>query len=297
MYRKGTLAIGLLIAVLFTQCNQPTKTENEQTNVTDTTKTVAANRAPKQTFRYHAYPMKDSGMTRLKKIYDTSQLNMILALNRVDKAHAAKADILIIPDTVLADIMPYSPFPQRLPFLSNVNKIIFFSYPAEAFGAYEHGKLVRWGPTNMGRKKDQTPTGLTYANWKKEVDTSSVKDEWILKWNVNIFNKEGVGFHEYDLPGYPASHSCLRLLDDDAEYLYNWVDTWIIKGTDDLIAHGTPVVVFGQYPFGKPKPWLALLQNPNALDIKEGDLQNLVQPHMQEIMNEQQKLASASANR
>jgi hypothetical protein len=30
-----------------------------------------------------------------------------------------------------------------------------------------------------------------------------------LRWNFNIENKLGVGWHS--LPGYPASHSCLRL--------------------------------------------------------------------------------------
>jgi len=239
--------------------------------------------------------MKDSGMTKLNTSYDTNQQRVIFALNRIDKVHALKTDTLIVPDDVEPNINLYSPFPQSLPFLDSVNKIIFFSYPAEAFAAYEHGRLVRWGATNMGRKKDPTPTGLTYVNWKKLVDTSSVKEEWILKWNVNIFNKGGIGFHEYDMPGYPASHSCLRLSALDAEYLYGWVDEWIMEGENKIVAHGTPVIIFGHYPFGSPKPWRALLQNPKALDISANELQSLVKPNLQQIINEQRKLTAALA--
>jgi hypothetical protein len=43
-----------------------------------------------------------------------------------------------------------------------------------------------------------------------------------LRWNFNIENKLGVGWHS--LPGYPASHSCLRL--EDAKLLYEWADEW-----------------------------------------------------------------------
>ncbi|MDR3681925.1 MAG: L,D-transpeptidase family protein [Flavipsychrobacter sp.] len=268
-------------------CEQTT-TQSNSTGDSATTKTVTPIPSQPVNITYRAMSTKDLGVAALKNM-DSNRLQTIYTLNRVDKEHLSKIDTLIIPDNVQADVMQYSIFPKDVPALQNVNKIIFFSYPAEAFAAYDHGKLVRWGATNMGRKKDPTPTGLTYANWKKEVDTSSVKDEWILKWNVNILNKDGVGFHEYDLPGYPASHSCLRLMDADAAYLYQWVDQWTMKGTDDIKAHGTPVMVFGAYPFGGRKPWLALAQNPHALDMSANDIQALIQPNLQEIMTEQQK--------
>ncbi len=91
--------------------------------------------------------------------------------------------------------------------MKNIDKIIFFSYPTQVFATYENGDLVYTGPTNMGRKKDPTPTGLFYSNWKAEETTSTFNDEWDLKWNFNIENKLGVGWHQYSLPGYPASHS------------------------------------------------------------------------------------------
>jgi hypothetical protein len=292
MRLKDTIVI-LLLSFVFLQCNQPSASNNAVNSVKSDSSKISIPPSSPHHFTYRAMSMKDSGMVILKRKYDTNQLNVIYALNRVDKEHAAHIDTMIIPDTVLTDIMPYSPFPQQLSFLNGVNKIIFFSYPDEAFAAYENGKLVRWGTVNMGRKKDPTPTGLTFVNWKKEVDTSSVKDEWILKWNVNIFNKQGVGFHEYAMPGYPASHSCLRLDDTDAHYLYNWVDEWVAKGEDEVSAYGTPVVILGKYPFDSRKPWLSLPQNPHALDIDAQSLQIILSPDMQHIMTEQQRLAAA----
>ncbi len=282
----------LCAPLLLASCGQSTTTTTKQVATNDSSNNTPATVQQKENYTYHALAMKDSGMAKLKSNYDTNQVNIICALNRVDKQHLAKIDTIIIPNKVGTDILSYSIFPQSVPALKDVNKIIFFSYPAQAFGAYEHGNLVHFGTTNMGRQKDQTPTGLTYVNWKKEVDTSSVKDEWILKWDVNILNKGGVGFHEYDMPGYPASHSCLRLSDTDAHYLYNWVDQWKLKNANTVDAHGTPVYVFGAYPYGGRKPWLALAQNPHALDVSASFLQQLTASELQAILAEQQKLAA-----
>jgi hypothetical protein len=50
----------------------------------------------------------------------------------------------------------------------------------------------------MGSEKHKTPTGL-FSNWKAEETTSD--DEWDLRWNFNIENKLGVGWHQYSLQG------------------------------------------------------------------------------------------------
>jgi hypothetical protein len=260
-------------------------------NVPPPTETKDAESLPDRIdFTYHILKMKDSGMKMLRRQYDVKQQALILALNRVDRDNVGRLDSIIIPDTLLQNFMLYSPFPYEVADLKDVKKIIFFSYPAQAFGAYENGRLVKWGPTSMGRKDAQTPTGLYYANWKAEETQSTVDDEWILKWNFNIENKEGVGWHQYAMPGYPASHSCLRLLESDARYLYDWADQWVLKGTDNILANGTPTVVFGSYPFGGTKPWLTLAQNPKALDITPEMMMAEIGAKKNEILTNQQKL-------
>lgn len=251
--------------------------------------------ATRVTIVYRAITSKDSIRHALK--YFSSQLPVLFAVNRVDSAHIVSLDTLIMPDKFDLDILQYSPFPTDVPALRDVHKILLFSYPAEYFAAYENGRLVRSGPTSMGRKKDTTATGLFYCNWKAEETKSTFNDEWDLKWNFNIQNKEGIGFHQYALPGYPASHSCLRLLDTDARYLYNWAGQWVIKGTDNIQVYGTPVIVFGAYPFGSQKPWRRLLNEPHALDIDAASLQETVAPYLSDIMNKQQKRQSGTAKK
>jgi len=229
---------------------------------------------------------KDS-IKKLIKNTDSNNLKIIAAINRTDVKFLNKFDSIIIPSDFSQPIKQYFPFPLEASFLKDINKIIFFSYPTQSFAAYENGLLVYTGPTSMGRKADMTPTGLFYTNWKAEQTTSTFNDEWDLKWNFNIENKLGIGFHQYEMPGYPASHSCLRLSEKDAKYLYEWADQWTIKGTDNILAQGTPVVVFGSYPFGNSKPWLSLAQNNKALDISETDLENTAKQFLPGIMQKQ----------
>lgn len=234
---------------------------------------------------YRLVTKKDS-IRKAAKYFDN--LPVLLAVNRVDSGHIASLDTLVVPGDLSKALELYSPFPQSLPFLQGVKKIVYFSYPAQYFAAYENGRLVYTGPTNMGRQKDPTKTGLFFTNWKAEKTRSTFNDEWELKWNFNIDNKEGIGWHQYAMPGYPASHSCLRLQTTDAIDLYNWADEWVMKGGKTL-TQGTPVIVYGSYPFGSGKPWLQLAGNPHALDITAEQLQTETQPYMDKIMAEQQR--------
>ena len=218
---------------------------------------------------------------------DSTKLYIAYAINRTDKANIAKMDSVVIPNDFSGDLVYYLPFPIHVSALEEVSKVLIFSYPTQTFAAYENGELVYTGPTNMGRKKDPTPTGLFFTNWKAEKTTSTFNDEWDLKWNFNIENKLGVGFHQYELPGYPASHSCLRLLEKDAKYLYKWADEWVLKDSENVKVKGTPVIVFGSYNFDGPKPWLELVKDPDALNISESEIETQVQPFIQKILENQ----------
>lgn len=220
---------------------------------------------------------------------DSAKIWIALAVNRIDQATIVKKDSIIVPSDFSGDLAYYLPFPLEVASLNDVSKIILFSYPTQTFATYEYGELIRTGPTNMGRKSDKTPTGLFFTNWKAEKTTSTFNDEWDLKWNFNIANKLGVGFHQYTLPGYPASHSCLRLLEKDAKYLYDWANEWVLVNDQTVKFKGTPVVIFGSYDFDAPKPWYQLVSNPKALDISEAAIEKEVQPFLSKILAEQKK--------
>lgn len=299
--------LGLSIIMSFSQCglnDKPEETSEKQTTpATDTTakKETPEEEPPKQNkYNYTAYPLKgvDTAIKAFKKKYSAGEQYIILALNRLDTKHIGRADTLIIPDKVDTNLMDYSPYPAYVDAIKDIPKIIFFSYPVQAFGAYENGKLVYWGPTSMGAKIHPTPTGLHFANWKGKQIISTVNDEWKLNWNFNIANKEGVGWHEYDLPGYPASHSCLRLLASQAKWLYTWGEQWILDNKGQLLAKGTPVIVYGEYPWGARRPWKNLLDSPDANTIAESEVTDNVKPFLAEIQKQQeirQSLPQASS--
>jgi len=232
--------------------------------------------------------MRDSVYAVFSKKYNEKERYAILALNRLDSKNKWNSDTLVVPAKIDTTLMAYSPFPMQLDVLSDVKKFVVFSYPIQAYAVYSNGALVKWGPTSMGKKAAQTTRGLMFANWKKKLAISTVKSEWKLPYNFNIHNTHGIGWHQYDLPGYPASHSCLRLLMRDAIWLYNYADTWILNpGDATKKANGTPVIVFGDYPWGKRKPWRNLLNDPNSNNISVEEMTNLIKPHVEKMVNEQ----------
>ncbi|MFT5253457.1 MAG: lipoprotein-anchoring transpeptidase ErfK/SrfK, partial [Flavobacteriales bacterium] len=212
------------------------------TGTTESVKVIARHE-PKEV----SYTLENTTDWLVKNKGNNTSLQIAYAINRTDAENLKKMDSIVVSKDLSGDLEFYLPFPLEVAALKEVNKVILFSYPSQTFAAYENGQLVRTGPTNMGREKDQTPTGLFFTNWKAEETTSTFNDEWDLKWNFNIANKLGVGFHQYSLPGYPASHSCLRLQERDARYLYDWADQWVLADAETLKVKGTPVIVFGKY--------------------------------------------------
>ncbi|SHL85752.1 L,D-transpeptidase catalytic domain [Chryseobacterium polytrichastri] len=232
--------------------------------------------------------MRDSIYSQFSKKYSEKERFAILALNRLDSKNKWNADTLVVPAKIDTTLMSYSPFPMQMDVLSGVKKFVIFSYPIQAYGVYSNGSLVKWGPTSMGKKAAQTTRGLTFANWKKKLSTSTVSSEWKLPYNFNIFNTGGIGWHQYDLPGYPASHSCLRLLMKDAQWLYSYADTWVLNpGGATTKAKGTAVMVFGDYKWGARKPWRKLLDDPNANNISVEEMSKLIEPNIEKILKEQ----------
>ena len=65
--------------------------------------------------------------------------------------------------------------------------------------------------------------------------------------------------HQFFLPGYPASHACVRMQAKDAKWIFDWADTWKVSAkTGTVTKTGTPVIIFGDYAYGTTQPWLNL---------------------------------------
>lgn len=231
---------------------------------------------------------KDSVMKVFNENYTVDERAAILALNRLDSKNKGRADTLVIPAKIDTTLMSYTPFPTELEILKDVRKFVTFSYPLQAYGVYANGVLLKWGPSSMGKKSAQTKRGLMFTNWKKKLAISTVDSEWKLPYNFNIENHMGIGWHQYDLPGFPASHSCLRLLMKDAQWMYSFGEQWILsEGGAKVRAKGIPVIVFGDYGWGKAKPWFKLAKDPKANDISVEEMESIIRPHLQAMLDAQ----------
>lgn len=79
--------------------------------------------------------------------------------------------------------------------------------------------MVRRGPVSTGRRSRWTPVGNFSVKTRERNHFSSkyrVDMPYAMQVHGNIF------MHQGELPGYPASHGCIRLGEEDAKFLFHW---------------------------------------------------------------------------
>jgi len=189
--------------------------------------------------------------------FAANQILLLEKLNRADRAHLAGLKSVIVPNQWDLDLLAYSPMPLLVPWLSDQRKALVVELSGQVFGAYEYGLLVRWGPVSSGGSTHATPSGHYNLNWNARIHRSSENVDWIMPWYFNFSSVQGLGVHQYALPGRPASHGCVRMLEVDAKWVFKWGEGWTLgSGPQDIVQYGTPVLVIGNYDFKKRQPWL-----------------------------------------
>lgn len=186
------------------------------------------------------------GAGDLERTFIPSQMAILEKLNRADVTHLSKLEPLVVPTMWWEDDLQYSPFPLHYQGASTIPRLLVIDLPSQAFAAYEDGRLLRWGPISSGRRSNPTPSGLFRLNWRSPGRYSTINPAWYLKSYFNFDNDQGLALHAYALPGHPASHGCVRLLERDARWVYEW-------GTP-----GTPLIITGQYTFNAPPLWRSI---------------------------------------
>jgi len=194
---------------------------------------------------------------QLRCQFTSIQIAILEKLNRADAKNLTKMGAIVVPDRWDFRELDYSPMPGASTWARTHGKALIVHQQAQAFGAYENGKLIHWGPVSSGAARRPTPSGCFHLNWKSKGRRSTVNKAWFLPWAFNFINKDGISFHQYELPGYPASHGCVRLLSRDAKWLYRWGDQWDLGPRGWRIEkQGTPVWVVGGYDYKQDAPWM-----------------------------------------
>ena len=146
---------------------------------------------------------------------------------------------------------------------------------SQAWGAYSRGELMRWGILNTGAESSRTPSGRFNVNWKQEYRVSTLSpgygssdpdaELWEMYWVMNLHEQRGIHMHQYALPtSGPASHGCIRLLEADAKWRYEWTDTWDVENQREHISsaggritdQGTMVLIIGEDISEPAQPFL-----------------------------------------
>ncbi|PIP26226.1 MAG: L,D-transpeptidase [Candidatus Moranbacteria bacterium CG06_land_8_20_14_3_00_40_12] len=154
------------------------------------------------------------------KIAPREHWDIIKQINRIDESHLIIGKKIFLPtDWELAK--KFAPVPKYLAQDDKWEKALFVFLDSQYFGAYENGQLVFWGPISSGSKEHTTPRGVFKVLWKTPFYRSK-KYNADMPFAVNI-SDGGIFLHQQALPGRPASHGCVRLLESDAKKIFYWV--------------------------------------------------------------------------
>lgn len=163
------------------------------------------------------------------KLFTASeQRDLVMRINRMN-THLYPGLKIAIPHDINANPLEFSPLARNI--APPGEKIIIVSFDRLAFGAYNaNGTLEYWGPVSGGRgycpdvhRKCNSPRGR-FAIYNKEgrrcVSTKFPVGRGGAPMPYCMFFHGGFALHgSYEVPGYNASHGCVRMFVNDAQWL------------------------------------------------------------------------------
>lgn len=111
---------------------------------------------------------------------------------------------------------------------------VVVSIPEQRVHVYRNGIRIGVSTCSTGKTGHETPTGVFVVLQKDRNHKSSTYNDAPMP-NMNRLTWSGIALHAGKLPGYPASHGCVRLPMEFSERLF---------GVTHL---GTPVIISGAH--------------------------------------------------
>ncbi len=167
---------------------------------------------------------------------DEHDRSIVMRINRMN-TQIWQGMVVAIPKHLQeADIMDFAPFPKQLG--ETGEKVVVVDPSVHAWGAYDmEGSLVRWGPASSGADwcKDIDEECHTHAGTYRIFSLGSsdcISHKFPLPnggapmpYCMYFNNGQALHGEPNGLPGYNASHGCVRLYVNDAEWLrYDFVE-------------------------------------------------------------------------
>lgn len=114
-----------------------------------------------------------------------------------------------------------APAPERAePAVSSGDVRILVSIPAQRAWVFRGSDLVTTTPVSTGKRGHPTPTGTFPITQKRVEHYSNLYDNAPMPYMQRLTDY-GIALHGGRVPGYPASHGCIRLPHAMARRLYN----------------------------------------------------------------------------
>jgi hypothetical protein len=147
--------------------------------------------------------------------------------------------------------------------------VVLVSVPLQVMHVYRNGVLVGRSTISTGTKGHATPSGVFTILEKKQTHYSKTYDNAPMP-NMQRLTWNGIAMHSGNLPGYPASHGCIRMPYEFSKLLF----TLTAKGGTVVIGHaetprrGRLCMESRPQPFG-PSHGSHQRRGPNALCLSK----------------------------
>jgi len=120
----------------------------------------------------------------------------------------------------LVPVAPPSPQPPTIAQALDSGMLIVISKASQRMRVFKDGETLLTSPVSTGRRGHVTPSGVFPIIEKRRYHRSNLYSNAPMPFMQRL-TMDGIAIHAGHLPGYPASHGCIRLPYGIARSLFN----------------------------------------------------------------------------